>query len=138
MVVLYFEKIKKIIFSKQKCRVPYQRGLLSVEAGGIYALKTRSCVTEIRKKTFGIRKTARRFSACLAVCMAAAYFEKMKKIHFLETELPHTVSEKTCSQLKPTGITPRRPVPAYPQKPGSQQPEVLALIMSSSRLLFLL
>jgi hypothetical protein len=53
-----------------------------VEAGGIYALKTRSCVTEIRKETFGIRKTARRFSACLAVCMAAAYFEKMKKFIF--------------------------------------------------------
>ncbi len=72
----------------------------------------------------------------------AVYFEKMKKIHFLETELPHTISEKTCSRLrmrlKPTGITPGRPVPAYPQKPGFQQPEVLALIMSSSRLLFLL
>lgn len=68
----------------------------------------------------------------------SSVFRENEKIHFLETELPHTVSEKTCSLLKPTGITPRRPVPAYPQKPGSQKPEVLALIMSSSRLLFLL
>ena len=41
----------------------------------------------------------------------AVYFEKMKKIHFLETELPHAISEKTCSRLRmrlmPTGITPK-------------------------------
>ena len=79
-----------------------------MEAGGIYALKTRSCVTEIRKKTFGIRKTARRFSACLAVCMAAAYFEKMKKIHFLETELPHTVSEQDLQPAEADRNHPRK------------------------------
>ncbi len=51
-----------------------------------------------------------------------AYFEKIKKIHFPETEMPHAVSEKTCSQLrmrlKPTGITPRKPVPDTSAKAG--------------------
>lgn len=70
----------------------------------------------LRKEPSGKLKTARSFAAYLV----ALYFEKSKKIHFLEIGMPCTLSEKTCSQLqtrlKPIGIPPK-PVPAYPQKP---------------------